>query len=490
MALYHLTVSQIRRSAGQSAIAAAAYRAGECLYSDYYGEYSDYTRKGGVICSEILLPPHAPLEYQDRATLWNTVEQVEKHKKAQLAYSFDIALQNELSMEENIALAREFVQRCLVDKGMVADFAVHAPDKEDGGIPNPHFHVMTTMRPINPDGTWGQKQRREYVLDDEGNRVLDRNGKPMFNAVPTTDWGSPETLEEWREAWCRMVNEKFAKKGLDVRIDHRSYVRQGIDLIPTVHEGPTVRQMEAKGIRTDKGELNRWIKATNRLMLDIKKKIKSLFGWISEVKEELSKPKTPSLADLLISYYQDRNAGAWSQKAKGKNLKEFAEAVNYLMENKLLTLEALESRLSAVSTEFDTLSDTMKAKSARMKELQELIRQAENYKRLKPVYDELNGIKWKKQREKFETAHDADLRLFYTARRILKEKLGGKPITLTAWKQEYDRLQAEYAKLSPQYKPLREDLMKMRRVQYCVDRVLQRRQPEQEAPKKKQDIEL
>lgn len=200
MALYHLTVNQIRRSAGQSAIASAAYRAGERLYSDYYGEYSDYTRKGGVICSEILLPPHAPPEYQDRATLWNAVEQVEKHKKAQLAYSFDIALQNELSMEENIALAREFVQRYLVGSGMIADLAVHAPDKEDGGIPNPHFHVMTTMRPINPDGTWGQKQRREYVLDDEGNRVLDKNGKPVFNAAPTTDWGSPEMLEEWREA--------------------------------------------------------------------------------------------------------------------------------------------------------------------------------------------------------------------------------------------------------------------------------------------------
>ena len=161
MALYHLTVNQIRRSAGQSAIASAAYRAGERLYSDYYGEYSDYTRKGGVICSEILLPPHAPPEYQDRATLWNAVEQVEKHKKAQLAYSFDIALQNELSMEENIALAREFVQRYLVGRGMIADLAVHAPNKEDGGIPNPHFHVMTTMRPINPDGTWGQKQRRD-----------------------------------------------------------------------------------------------------------------------------------------------------------------------------------------------------------------------------------------------------------------------------------------------------------------------------------------
>ena len=80
MALYHLTVSQIRRSAGQSAIAAAAYRAGECLYSDYYGEYSDYTRKGGVICSEILLPPHAPQEYADRETRWNAVEKAEHGK--------------------------------------------------------------------------------------------------------------------------------------------------------------------------------------------------------------------------------------------------------------------------------------------------------------------------------------------------------------------------------------------------------------------------
>lgn len=489
MALYHFSIDQVRRSAGQSAIAAAAYRAGERLYSDYYGEISDYTKKGGVICSEIFLPPNAPKKFLDRATLWNAVEQTEKHPQAQLSYSFDVALQNEFSLEKNIALAREFVQRQFVAKGMIADLAVHVPDKE-GGIPNPHFHVMTTMRPLNADGSFGAKQRREYVLDENGDRVRDENGNYVFNAVHTTDWHEPETLVAWREAWCNLVNAKFEEKGLDCRIDHRSYVRQGLDLIPTVHEGPTVRKMEAKGIRTDKGELNRWIKATNRLMLDIKKKIKSLFGWISEVKEELSKPKTPSLADLLISYYQDRNAGAWSQKAKGKNLKEFAEAVNYLMENKLLTLEALESRLSAVSTEFDTLSDTMKAKSARMKELQELIRQAENYKRLKPVYDELNGIKWKKQREKFETAHDADLRLFYTARRILKEKLDRKPITLAAWKQEYDRLQAEYAKLSPQYKPLREDLMKMRRVQYCVDRVLQRRQPEQEAPKKKQDIEL
>ena len=161
---------------------------------------------------------------------------------------------------------------------------------------------------------------------------------------------------------------------------------------------------------------------------------------MAEVKEELSKPQTPSLADLLIAYYNQRNAGAWSNKARTGNLKQFAEAVNYLTENKLLTLEDLQERLSSVNEEFEALSDSMKKKSARIKELQELIREGENYQRLKPVHTELNNIKFKKQRGKFETSHDAELRLFYAARRILKEKLDGKPIALKAWKQEYAQL--------------------------------------------------
>ena len=105
MAIFHFTVTQTKRSKGQSAIASAAYRSGERLYSEYYGEYSDYTRKGGVICSDILLPSHAPKEYADRQTLWNAVEKAERGKNAQLAYSFEISLQNEFSLEENIALA-------------------------------------------------------------------------------------------------------------------------------------------------------------------------------------------------------------------------------------------------------------------------------------------------------------------------------------------------------------------------------------------------
>ena len=287
MALFHLSVTQTKRSAGQSAIASAAYRAGERLYSEYYGEYSDYTRKGGVICSDILLPSHAPPEYADRQTLWNAVEKAERGKNAQLAYSFDIALQNEFSLEENIALARQFLLENFVSRGMVVDFAVHQPDREDGGIPNPHFHVLCPIRPIEQNGKWGLKQRRVYELDEDGNRIRDADGKFVFNAVPTTDWGSPETLEYWRQTWAELCNAKFAEKGLDVRIDHRSYERQGVDLLPTVHEGATVRAMEKKGIRTEKGEFNRWIRATNAVIRDIKKKITLLFDWIAEAKAEL-----------------------------------------------------------------------------------------------------------------------------------------------------------------------------------------------------------
>ena len=165
MALFHLSVTQTKRSAGQSAIASAAYRAGERLYSEYYGEYSDYTRKGGVICSDILLPSHAPPEYADRQTLWNAVEKAERGKNAQLAYSFDIALQNEFSLEENIALARQFLLENFVSRGMVVDFAVHQPDREDGGIPNPHFHVS---RRYGADGTrlWNGKTPEEFTEAD------------------------------------------------------------------------------------------------------------------------------------------------------------------------------------------------------------------------------------------------------------------------------------------------------------------------------------
>ncbi len=274
------------------------------------GETHDYTRKGGVILTEIILPEHAPKRFFDRSTLWNEVEQVEKNYNAQLAYSFDMALQNEFSLEENIELAREFVQKYFVSDGMIADLAIHKPDRDEGGIPNPHFHVLVPIRPLNADGTWGAKQRREYHLDENGNRIKKENGQWEFDAVPTTNWGKPETLDMWRQAWADMVNDKFREKGLECRIDHRSYVDQGLDLIPTVHEGPQIRKMEKKGIRTEKGELNRWIKATNRMLCSMRATIVALKEWIQEAKEILKEPQEIYLVQLLSEAHTMRNQTA------------------------------------------------------------------------------------------------------------------------------------------------------------------------------------
>ena len=469
MALFHFTVDQMKRSEGQSAIASAAYRSGERLYSEYYGEYSDYTRKGGVICSDILLPSHAPPEFADRQTLWNAVELVERGKKAQLAYSFEIALQNEFTIEENIALARQFLLDNFVSRGMTVDVAFHEKETEDGGLPNPHFHFLCPMRPMNPDGTWGFKQHRVYRLDEDGNRIRDQNGKFLFDAVPTTDWGSPETLEHWRKAWADVCNAKFEEKGLDVRIDHRSYLRQGVDLLPTVHEGAAVRAMEKKGIRTEKGEFNRWIKATNAVIRDIRKKIALLSDWIKEIKAELAKPQTPDLVFLLRAYYSKRSAGAYSQKGKISNLKEMNETFNYLRANGIYTLEDLESRVSEHSAATESLKKTLDEQTARMKAIKQLYDSSAAFQSLKPVYDGLQKIKFEKPRAKYKAEHEAELKQFYAARRKLTGEFPDGKVDMKKLTEEYDELEQAHNTTYGEFKTVRDDLHRLWKVKSCVD---------------------
>ena len=253
----------------------------------------------------------------------------------------------------------------------------------------------------------------------------------------------------------------------------------------TVHEGVAVRQMEVKGIATDKGDLNRWIKAANKLLRDIRKKIAALTDWLKEIKEELSKPQAPNLVDLLNAYYTARNAGAWSNKAKVGNLKHFAEAVNYLMENGLFTLEDLEAHLAAHREQTEAVNDSLKAISARKKELEDLLHYAGLYQETKPVYDESRGIKWKGKREKFEAEHERDLNVFHMARRKLEKHFSpdGK-IPVQAWRRELADIQQKYPAEYERYKPMRDDLTKLLQVKNCVDTVL--RQQEQSKEKRRE----
>lgn len=192
MAIYHCSIKIISRGKGKSAVAAASYRSGEKITNDYDGITHEYTHKGGIVHTEILLPQHAPREYLDRAILWNAVEKIEKAKNSQLAREVELALPVELLREQNISLVRDYVKINFVDSGMCADICIH--DKKDG---NPHAHILLTMRPFNKDKSWGDKQRKEYILDKNGNKIYDpKKRQYKCKSVPATDWNEQTKAEE------------------------------------------------------------------------------------------------------------------------------------------------------------------------------------------------------------------------------------------------------------------------------------------------------
>lgn len=155
MAIFHLSVKMISRGKGKSAVAAAAYRSGSKITSDYDGITHDYTRKRGVTRTEISLPDNAPLEFYNRSKLWNAVEKIEKAKNAQLARKVEVSIPKELSERQGYFLVKEFCYENFVHKGMIADICFH-----DKGAGNPHAHIMLTVRPFNEDRSWGSKQKK------------------------------------------------------------------------------------------------------------------------------------------------------------------------------------------------------------------------------------------------------------------------------------------------------------------------------------------
>lgn len=161
-----------------------------------------------------------------------------------------------------------------------------------------------------------------------------------------------------------LCNTRFEEKGLSCRIDHRSYERQRIEQLPTVHEGPAVRQMEARGIHTDKGDLNRWIKTTNSMLRSIKQKIFGLMKWLTEAKGKLSAMQSPDLTQALATYYSVRNAGAYSQKAKVGNLKRYTEDFVFLESKGIFTIDQLHEYVSTMSSEVFDLNDIAKKSCA------------------------------------------------------------------------------------------------------------------------------
>ena len=489
IAIYHCNIGIVSRGKGKSAVAAATYRSGEKITNEWDGMTHDYTRKRGVVHTEILLPPHAPPSFSDRATLWNSVELYEKAGNAQLAREIDAALPIELSREEQIRLVREYCSSQFVSRGMCVDYAIH-----DTGKGNPHCHIMLTMRPLDERGAWAAKSKKEYDLDENGERIRLPSGRYKTHKVDLTGWNDKDNTLLWRKAWADYTNDFLERNGSPERIDHRSNAERGIDEIPTVHMGVAACQMEKKGIATEKGELNRNIQKANRLIREIRAQIGKLKEWIGELfkaRENAPEqpPQSPGLANLLMKYLSVQReksrkySQSWQRQHAADELKTVAKAVGYLSEHGISTLAELDATLSSVSDQADAIRAGMKTAEKRMKELQKLIEYGKNYTEYKPIHDELKKLKngWTSKRDKYEEAHRAELTLWNAASRYLHANLpkGTKSLPIAEWEKEYATLSgqrtAEYTKL----KETRAEVAELHNIRKCVDIALKADQPEQ-----------
>ena len=297
MAIFHCNIQIIGRSSGKTATAAAAYRSGTKIVDDELGKTHDYTRKGGVAFSEILLCVNAPSKYSDRQTLWNEVQKIEKQKNAQLCREVEVALPIEFSRNEQIEVVREYIKKNFTDKGMIADWSLH--DKSDG---NPHAHILLTMRPLKTNGEWGAKRKDRYALDENGNKIpiidvltnkqkIGAGGRKMWEriSVPTTDWNDQTKAEEWRKSWADICNEHL--KG-QAHIDHRSYARQGKKQLPTIHEGYVARKIAKSGRHSNIISYNQQVRQHNALEQANEQDIQTAENELKQLENELEKIKS------------------------------------------------------------------------------------------------------------------------------------------------------------------------------------------------------
>jgi ATP-dependent exoDNAse (exonuclease V) alpha subunit len=251
MAIYHLRAKIISRSKGQSTVAgaayrsgghsathAAAYRSGEKLRDERTGRTFDYGRKHGIVHTEILAPENAQNWVYRREALWNQVELAEKRKDAQVAREIEIALPRELSPDQRVELVRSFVKRECVERGMIADIAIHCPKASDGKE-QPHAHIMLTLRPLKPDGSgFGNKERA---------------------------WNEHSLLEHWREQWALSVNQALADANSGERIDHRTLKAQGIPREPLPHMPHLIVTGKLRQVADElAGRVNQWQAARYR----------------------------------------------------------------------------------------------------------------------------------------------------------------------------------------------------------------------------------
>ena len=389
MNYFHLEAKVVSRGAGRSAIAAAAYASCSRLYNDYDGLTHDYTRKHGCLYSEVFLPQYAPEEWKDRQLLWEAVESVEKTKDSRLARELVVALPSELSLDDWKGMLERFVREQGIDLGMCADVNIHDPYPPGH---NPHSHILFTMRPLDENGKWQAKAQKEYLckrggeergftadefktaktqgwekqymyqFEEKKEYLTPSEAEKIEGCIrisktpkstrygrqnPLTElWNSEEQIFAWRKSWEIIVNEEQERHGITDRVDCRSHAARGLTEQPTVHEGYHARKLESMGIVSERCELNRQIRADNKLLRELKKQVQKL---MKAVKENI-----PAIASALEA------------------LRDHMVLVQYQLIVNTSQQEAVafqKKLLADILAEYKNVKSEIKAKTAEKKEL-------------------------------------------------------------------------------------------------------------------------
>ena len=480
MAIYHLETKVVSRGTGRSAVAAAAYMSCSQILNDYDGVQHDFTRKKGLVWQQIFLPEYAPVEWQERAVLWNAVEENEKTKDSRLAREFVVALPVELNKKPWKSLLSDFINEQFVADGMCADVAIHDPHPPGH---NPHAHIMLTVRPLDENGKWQYKTEKEYLCIKDGEErgftaaefktaqadgwekqyqykvgkkkmymtpsAAEKYGYERVNKYPKSTkygrqnpvserWNSDEQLVLWRAAWADVTNRYLERAGIDQRIDHRSYAERGLDEQPTIHEGVVARALEKKGIISDRCEINRQIRADNALLRELKAEIKKLAALVVRTVPAIAEGLEKLRSRVLIFCYQ---------------LSHIRSGKSHIQKSLSVWKPELE-RYTGLVQQIKEKSKERKALVAEKKELP--IYHVKRHKaltvRIAELIEDLEELRSEKALllQKFEYAEDAGAEAFRKDIAIMESGLKRLEAQEQKYAAELDKVLAEYAELKAQ----------------------------------------
>lgn len=302
MAIYHFTAKIISRAKSRNAVAAAAYRHGQKFLDKNTGQVFNSTKKQDIEHTELLIPDDAPKWAKDleklnshkaSLKLWNAVEAFEKRKDAQTAREIEFALPHELTKEQRLELAREFIKENFTSKGMIADFVIHNHFDEKDKIEKPHVHVMLTLRELKDRDPGVIQKFKSYIgLSTD-----------ICFGEKVREWNSNSLMRGWRKNWADCANVHLAKAGLDIRIDHRSYKDQEIELEPQPKLGKSVHEMSKRSLYMDRFQEMRDVQKKNRIL--IRKNPEIILDYITRYQSTFTRQDIAKVLNRYIDHAEE-----------------------------------------------------------------------------------------------------------------------------------------------------------------------------------------